>query len=234
MKTLYGITLILAVVLLALPNGFCADTLDDESVAAIQNRIFARHHEIDLGLGYIPDDDFYELFPVELGYTYHFNNYLAWNVAKLHWVLHHEKDLKKDLEKEFGASPEEFDLMVAAIHTNIVVKPFYGKSVSRRRKIINHEMYAFAGGGVVNYETQRRFESSDTYMAPSISFGIGQKFFIGQKLCLNLELRDWVNFKEDNVENNFWFGISLGYRFNLSPRQADGDKTVEAVSQYLE
>lgn len=234
MKTLNGITLILAVVLLGLPNGFCADTLDDESVTAIQNRIFSRNHEIDLGIGYIPDDDFYELFPVELGYTYNFNDYLAWNVANLQWVLNQEKDLKKDLEQEFGATPERFDLMVAAAHTNIVVKPFYGKSVYRNRKIINHETYAFAGGGVVNYETKKSYGSSDSYLAPSISLGIGQKFFIGQKLCLNVELRDWVNFKEDDVENNFWFGISLGYRFNLSPRQTDGDKTVEEVSQYLE
>jgi len=234
MKTLNGIIFIMAVVFLALPNGFCADTLDDESVAAIQNRIFARHHEIDLGVGYIPDDDFYELFPIRLGYTYNFNNYLAWNVANLDWMFNQEKDLKKDLEQEFGATPEEFDLMVAAIHTNIVIKPFYGKSVSHSRKIINHETYAFVGGGVVNYETQKRYDSSDSYLAPSISLGIGQKVFIGQKLCLNFELRDWINFKEDNVENNFWFGISLGYRFNLSPRQADGDKTVEAVSQYLE
>jgi len=234
MKTLKGITLILAVVLLALSNGFCADALDDESVAAIQNRIFSRHHEIDLGVGYIPDDNFYELFPVELGYTYNFNNYLAWNVANLHWVFNQEKDLKKDLEKEFGAAPEKFDLMVAAVHTNIVVKPFYGKSVSSRRKIINHETYAFAGGGVVNYETEKRIGSSESYLAPSISMGIGQKIFIGQKLCLNVELRDWVNFKEDDVENNFWFGISLGYRFNLSPRKAEGDETIEAVSNYLE
>ena len=65
MKTLNGITLILAIVLLGLPNGFCADTLDDESVTAIQNRIFFRNYEIDLGIGYIPDDDFYELLPVE-------------------------------------------------------------------------------------------------------------------------------------------------------------------------
>jgi len=234
MKTLKWFTLIFAAVLMTTASGLRADTLDDESVAAVQNRIFFRHHEIDLGIGYIPDDDFYELFPVELGYTFNFNDHLAWNVANVHWMLNMEKDIKTDLEEEFGATPERFDQMVAALHSNIVVKPFYGKSVYGNRRIVNHEIYAFAGGGVISYETQKSYGSPDSHMAPSISLGLGQKFFIGRSLCFNIELRDWVNFKEDEVENNFWIGISLGYRFDISPRQSNRDKTVEKISQYLE
>ncbi len=234
MKILKIVTIIFAVVLLPIPHGICADTLDDESVAAVQDRVFFRYHEIDLGVGYIPDDDFYELFPIEIGYTFSFNDHFAWNVVDVHWIHNQEKDLKSDLEQNFGVTPDNFDHMVSAIHTNLIIKPFYGKSVYRNSKVINHETYFFVGGGMVNYETEQSDGSSESDMRPSISLGIGKKFFIGQKMCLNLELRDWVNFDQDELDNHFWVGVTVGYRFNLSPRHSGQDKTVQKVSQYME
>jgi outer membrane beta-barrel protein len=234
MKTLKIVIIFFTVVLLPVPHAFCADTLDGESVAAVQDRVFFRYHEIDLGVGYIPDDDFYELFPIEIGYTFSFNDQVAWNVVDVHWIHNQEKDLKTNLEQEFGVTPENFDHMVSAIHSNIVYKPFYGKSVYRNNKVINHETYVFAGGGMVNYEMETSDGSTESDMRPSISLGIGKKFFIGQKLCLNVELRDWINFNQDELDNHFWVGVTIGYRFNLSPRQSQRDTTMEKVSQYLE
>ena len=234
MKTLKIVTIIFAVVFLPVPHGICADTLDTESVAAVQDRVFFRYHEIKLGVGYIPDDDFYELFPVEIGYTFNFNDHFAWNVVDVHWIYNQDKDLKSDLEQNFGVTPDNFAHMVSAIHTNLIFKPFYGKSVYRNTKVVNHETYVFAGGGLVNYETEQSDGSTESDMRPSISMGIGKKFFVGQKMCLNVELRDWVNFDQNELDNHFWVGISIGYRFNLSPRQSKQDKTVEKVSQYLD
>ncbi len=234
MKTLKIISIIFAFVFLHIPHAIGADTLDGESVAAVQDRVFFRYHEIDLGVGYIPDDDFYELFPIEIGYTFSFNDHFAWNVFDVHWIYDHEKDLKDDLEKDFGVTPDNFDHMTSAIHSNLVIKSFYGKSVFRNSKVINHETYFFAGGGVVNYKTEQSDGDSETDMRPSISMGVGKKFFIGQNICLNVELRDWVNFDDNDIDNYFWVGITVGYRFNLSPRHSDRDKTVEKVSQYLE
>lgn len=234
MKTLKVVIIILAVVLLPIPNGACADTLDGESVAAVQDRVFFRYHEIDLGFGYIPDDDFYELFPIKFGYTFSFNDHFAWNVIDVHWMHNQEKDLKTDLEQDFGVTPENFDHMVSAVHTNFVIKPLYGKSVYRNSKVINHETYFLIGGGLVNYEKEKSDGSTLSEMRSSISLGIGKKIFVGQKLCFNLELKNWINVNQNEIDNHFWVGISLGYRFNLSPRQSDRDTTVDKVSQYLE
>jgi len=234
MKILKIISIIFVVVFLPIPQAIGADTLDGESVAAVQDRVFFRYHEIDLGVGYIPDHDFYELFPIEIGYTFSFNDHFAWNVVDAHWIYDHEKDLKDDLEKDFGVTPDNFDHMTSAIHSNLVIKSFYGKSVYRNSKVINHETYFFAGGGVVNYETEQSDGDKKSDMRPSISLGIGKKFFVGQSICLNVELRDWVNFDDNDIDNYFWVGVTVGYRFNLSPRHPDQDKTVEKVSRYLE
>ena len=84
------------------------------------------------------------------------------------------------------------------------------------------------------YETETSMGETETEMMSSISLGIGQKVFIGQKLCVNIELKDWINFKEEEIENNFWFGISMGFRFNLSARKSEQDQSIKKVGQYLD
>jgi len=234
MKRLIMFTIIFWIVYGYAAISMAEDTLDGETVVAVQDRVFFRHHEIDLGIGYIPDDDFYELFPAELGYTYNFNDHVAWNVINLHWMFDQDKDLKEKLEDEFGVTPESFDKTVYALHTNLIVKPLYGKSVFRNSRVINHETYVSAGGGYVTYETENSIGETETRMMSSISLGIGQKVFIGQNLCVNFELKDWINFKEDEIENNFWFGISMGFRFNLAARKSEQDQTIQKAGQYLE
>jgi len=234
MKRLIQITIIFWVVFGCAAIGLGEDTLDGETVAAVQDRVFFRHHEIDLGLGYIPDDDFYELYPAELGYTYNFNDHVAWNVINLHWMFDQEKDLKEKLEEEFGVAPESIDKTVYALHSNLIFKPLYGKSVYGNNRVINHETFFSLGGGFVAYETETSLGDTETKMMSSISLGIGQKVFIGHKLCVNFELKDWINFKEDEIENNLWFGISMGFRFNLSARKSEQDQRIQRVGQYLE
>ncbi|MGD8512357.1 MAG: outer membrane beta-barrel domain-containing protein [Deltaproteobacteria bacterium] len=213
--------------------GFCESPAAGEHVKAIQERIFHRHHEIGLNVGYIPDDDFYYAFPVGLGYTYNFNDHFSWEVVRAQLALNTEKGLKDDLEENFGVTPQAFDEPKYFIHSHLVFKPSYGKDAVWNRSVVNHETYLFLGGGMVNYERDYSYGSSDSENAPSVSFGIGRKYFLNQNLCLNLEVRDTVTFKDDETENNIWFGVSLGFRFNLSPRKMEQDSTIQLLDHYL-
>jgi len=121
-----------------------------------------------------------------------------------------------------------------AVHSNFILEPLYGKDVFGNRRVINHETYLFLGGGTISYERKFSNGETDSEVAPSVSFGVGKKFFMGEKLCLFVELKDWVNFRESDVENNFWFGMSLGFRFNLSPRKNQDDATTEKLDKYLQ
>lgn len=234
MKHLRVIVLLLFLFLGIGARGFCTEGEKGEQVTAIQNRIFHRYHEISLGIGYIPDDDFYNVFPLSLGYTFNFTDLLAWEVARVSYMLNVEKDLKKELEAEFGATPSSFSEPTWAIHSSLVVKPLYGKSVFRERTVINHETYAMLGAGVVTYDTQFSNKAIETETAPSLNIGIGQKIFLGQHFSLNLEIKDWVTFREKGTENNFWFAITFGFRFNLSARKTEKDTTAHNVLKYLE
>ena len=86
-------------------NSFSEQQNKEGHVSAIQSRVFHRTHEISLGSGYISNDDFYNVFPLSLGYTLHFNELFAWEVARGHYIFNREKDLKADLENNFGVTP---------------------------------------------------------------------------------------------------------------------------------
>jgi outer membrane beta-barrel protein len=234
MRRNYVTVLLISLLLCSTQQGFCEDREDGEQVAAIQERIFHRHHEISLGFGYIPDEDFYYIFPIGLGYTYNFNERIAWEVARAYYMITAEKDLKSDLENDFGATPTDFRELQWGIHSSAILKFLYGKSVWGKKTVINHEMYGIIGGGAVVYDKNFSNGKTDTKYAPSLNLGIGGKIFLTENFCLNLEIKDWVNFYDDDTESNFWVAISLGFRFNLSPRRNDNRSTTDKLKKYLQ
>jgi outer membrane beta-barrel protein len=197
-------------------EGFGADATNDGHVYATQNEDFHCYHEIGASLGYFPNDDFYHLYPLGLHYTFHINENLAWEVARGYLVLNQAKDLRKDLEKKCGVEPVEFKETKYMIHTHLVVKPFYGKDTIWNRYILNHEGYFFFGPGMVRYEDQVNRYAENAFSA---SFGYGIKYFIHKNLCMNFEIRDLVNFREERTENLLGLSLGMGFRCNLAPKE---------------
>jgi outer membrane beta-barrel protein len=210
------------------------DSKDEEKVFAIQERVFDRYHELGISFGYIPDDNFFNAYPVGIGYTYHFNPYLAWEVVRAEYIFTQEKDIKKKLEKEFGVTPEVFLQPKYMIHSNIIIKPLYGKEALWNRGIVNHESYLIIGGGTINYEKKFSDGTKDSESDPSISLGAGTRYFLNKNLCMTMEIRDLINMKKDKTENNVYFGLGLSFQFNLLPRKTEQDETVDKLKGYLE
>jgi outer membrane beta-barrel protein len=210
------------------------DSKDDEKVSAIQERVFDRDHEIGLSFGYIPDDNFYNAYPIGIGYTYHFNGYLAWEVARGQYMFTQEKDIKNKLEKEFGVTPDVFLQPKYMIHSSVIITPLYGKEALWNKGIVNHESYVILGGGMINYEKKYSDGTKDSESDPSICVGAGTKYFLNKNLCMTMEIRDLINMKKDKTENNVYFGLGLSLQFNLFARKTDKDETVGKLKGYLE
>jgi len=225
--------LILFMTMISIPV-FGKDSKDEEQVSAIQERVFHRYHEIGLSFGYIPDDNFFNAYPIGIGYTYHFNNYFAWEVVRGQYIFTQEKDIKSKLEKEFGVTPEVFLEPKYMIHSNIIIKPLYGKEALWNRGIVNHESYLILGGGIINYEKKFSNGDKDSESDPSICLGAGTRYFLNKNLCMTLEIRDLINMKKDNTENNVYFGLGLSFQFNLLPRKSEQDEAVGKLKGYLE
>jgi outer membrane beta-barrel protein len=223
-----------ALILLSGNSGWCDSQTDEEKVYAVQNRVFHRNHQLDLSIGYIADDDFFHVYPVSLGYTFHFGQHLSWEVMRFGYNYNQDKDLKQTLEDEFAAQPERFSEQMYMYHSHLVFKPLYGKHAFMNRGIINNEIYLFAGAGMVHYEWDYSDGRTDSEDAVSISLGAGMRFFLNQTFCLNVEIRDLINLREDDTENNLYFGAGIGYRFNLAPRKVEEDPTVKKLKNILE
>ena len=119
------------------------------------------------------------------------------------------------------------------LHSNMVFTPFYGKDAVWNRNVINHQTYFLIGGGVVNYTNEATFQDTSSEIAPSLSLGAGLKIFLKQNYAVNLELRNYTNFREDQTENRFYLGVSFGFRFNLSPRKEEKNLKMERLNYYL-
>ncbi len=199
----------------------------------IQERLYDRHHELGMHLASIPDDDFFNNYPIGGSYSYHFDEKYSWEVVRAQWVVSKEKDLKKDLLEEFGAEPSKFDQMEYVVQTSFVFKPAYGKDSLLNKGIINHEAFLSFGGGIVQYEREYDYGDSTNEKAWSIGFGVGRKYFLSRQLNLNLELRELVVFKDDGTENNIYLGVGIAYRFDLEARKSRQLKETESIYRYL-
>jgi len=230
MKKIIIFSFILLQIFFVAKKGVCANRKSEKHVQAIQNRIFYKYHELGVFLGYIGDDDFFNLYPVGFNYMLNMNEHWSWEVMRGYLVFDQEKDIRKDLEQKFGVKPSEFSKPKYMVHTHLVLKPMYGKDAVWNKRVVNHETYFFLGGGIINYEWQ---EDSGSETVPSVSLGVGIKYFLTKNLCLNVETRDLINIREEGTENNLWFSFGLGFRFNLSPRKAYEDSTIKTLNHYL-
>lgn len=240
---IFSLTLVLSVILLLqVPDASCEDSKAEASkeatVYAVQNRIFHRDHEINFDFGYIANEDFFHPFPIGFGYTYNFSDNFGWEVGRAQYIISPENDLKSDLEQDFGITPSKFAKPTFMFHSHLLYKPFYGKNAVLNKGVINHETYFFIGGGFLNYEWQYPDGSplntgSSSEIVPSASFGIGSKYFINQKFCLNFEIRDIMNFRDGGMENQIYIGVGLGFRFNLGQRKVEKDETLDRLNRYL-
>jgi outer membrane beta-barrel protein len=228
------ILLIIGLILLQAETSLCETRDSEEKVFAVQNRIFHRDHEIDLSLGYIADDSFHHVYPIGVGYIYHLNEHFSWEVGRFSYLYNTDKNLKESLSEDFGVQPERFPKQQYMFHSHLMFKPLYGKSAFLNRKVINHEVYAYAGAGMVHYEWEYSTGGTEGEDAISLSMGIGMKYFISERYCLNVELRDLVNFRESDTENNLYFAVGVGYRFNMAPRKIVEDPTVKKIKTILD
>ena len=226
--------MVLVMLLLGVQAAWSDELNNEEKVFAVQNRVYHRSHEIDFSAGYVADDDFFHVYPLGIGYTFHFSDRISWEVARAQYMFNVDKDLKETLQNEFNVQPERFAEQRYMLHSHLVYKPLYGKHAYLNRRIINNEIYFFAGPGIVHYEWDYSTGESSTEDALSLSFGVGLKYFLSKKICLNFEIRDLWNFREDDTENNIYFGVGIGYRFNLAPRKVEEDPTMKKLNKILQ
>ncbi len=225
----------LLVLLCYMPQSYAKDKDDEPAeISIIQERLFDKKREVGLTLGYYPDDNFYEVYPITFNFVNHFNERYAWEVIRASYMINKENDLKKDLENNFGVTPSTFDEMTSHFETAFIFKPTYGKDAFLNKHIINHEGYMSFGVGVANFERQVSYGSPNTESAPTASIGIGRKYFINKSFNISLDLKSMLIFKENNTENYVYLGVGFNYRFDLFGSMHKERAKDTSIYEYIE
>ncbi len=186
---------------------------------AIQERKFQLFHEVRGGVGAMPLDAFQKGWTFSLSYTYHFNNYLSWEVAQFTGAYLTSTNLRDSLIDQFAVPPEDFSAPRLMATTGLEFSPFYGKQAILNDSILHHALLGGIYTGLV-FGDRGTFGDTLTDLRPAVGLGLGYRLYNTKLLSMRLDVRNFVTFRRpirDNesfeAENVLIMSLSLG--FNL-------------------
>jgi outer membrane beta-barrel protein len=181
------------------------EDLDYGNVYAIQTRAFKMNQEFSLSLAFLPLDAFYKYFGLTGHYVLHFNNIWAWEAVHVTYTEYLKIDtgLRKQLIDKWEATPigklRRLDMM---LDTNLMVKPLYGKLALMNGLVIYSEGYFLVGVGTQKYSIG---------WFPSFDFGMGLRVYLNSKFSVRLEVREYLDIENSNLNSTLYFGVGICY-----------------------
>jgi outer membrane beta-barrel protein len=160
---------------------------DDEpvpgSTQAIQERSYRLTYEIAVGGGLMPVDVFTKQAYVGGAMALHFTDAIAWQIARGGYAFAWSSSLRQQLERDFQVLPSAFPSVQFFVGTQLLFKPFYGKSAVANRFVIHYEAYIALGATVFKYTNAFR---------PGVDIGGGLRVFQNKIFSYRLEVLDTI------------------------------------------
>ncbi len=180
----------------------------EQARTVIQNRKFRLGAELTLGVATLPIDPFHKGIAGTARFTFHFNDFHAWEVAGGSYAYNLDSSLTEQLLKNFGVQRAQLPGLLASFETNYVMKPFYGKFALANRNLLYQEVF-FVGGATVSYWDDGSLRSGP-------DFGGGVRFFWTDWLSLRFDIRQAVLFsgipfvdKKLGIDGSLYLGTAL-------------------------
>lgn len=152
-------------------------------VAAVQERLYRMTHELDVGFGTLPLDAFYKGYFPQLGYAYHFDDRFAWQVLRAGYSFNTDTGLKKSLERDFGVLPTTFETAQFFGTSDLMFKPFYGKTTLMNATLLYFEAHLLLGASVFKFSNNFR---------PGIHWGGGVRMFLTETFSVRFDATDHI------------------------------------------
>lgn len=188
----------------------------ERDVKVIQKRVFEKdqRHEIGLLVGIIPNDSFFNYFPVGLRYDYFIMETVAIELAGA-YVPSTESNLRKDLLKFSGNAistvqiPERLQWYAGL---NAYWAPIHGKVSIFNSKLTSFDIGLLVGLGVVGteiYDTlKKKWTPRDSYGSVPfnlmMNLGLGAHLFLTDYLALRLDYRHYIYPAYPGKGNSEW------------------------------
>lgn len=187
---------------------FAQSPLDDEPVPgasqAIQERTYRLTYEIGIGGGLMPVDPYTKQAYVGGVMVLHFTDAIAWQIGRGGYAFSWSSGLRQQLERDFQVLPSAFPAAQWFVGSQLLFKPFYGKSAVANRFVVHYEAYIELGASVHKYAKDFR---------PGIDIGGGMRVFQNKVLSYRLEVLDTIILTggvTNNVSVNLLLCINIG------------------------
>src|SRR5581483_5122801 len=146
-----------------------------------QQRPYRMAAEIDRAAGLLPLDAFNKTLYGQVSFVYHFTDYFAWEVGRGAYVYNVDTGLKAELERNYGVLPTAVDLVQFFVGSDLMLKPFFGKTAVLNKAVLYYEAYLMLGATVYKYTTAFR---------PAVNVGGGVRLFQNKYVSYRLEATD--------------------------------------------
>lgn len=213
---------------LASTPAYAQETLDvgvirESDIAVVQKNLYpkAGRSEISASLGVMPFDAWLTTPNLQVGIDKHLSETLGVSVA-LGGGYGFKTAPYKELESPaFGAAPYAFRYLGSGL-VGVEWSPIYAKMAWNGAKVIHFDVYGVGRGGL-SVESSV-IPGGGLAFAPTVSPGVGTRFFLGERTAVRFEVRDDLLLEYRDITANFAFkqnaNVGLGLAF-LSPVQKE-------------
>jgi len=148
-------------------------------VKAVQTRPYRLKHELNLTVGALPLDAFYQGLQLQAGYTFHFSDYFAWEVGRGAFVYRAQTGFRDELERKFGVLPTATEQVEYFVGSDVLFSPLNGKLALENRAILFAQLFFVGGLTVMKFTNAFR---------PALIVGGGLRVFASQLVSFRLQV----------------------------------------------
>jgi outer membrane beta-barrel protein len=175
---------------------------------AVQNRMYTQTGELSAFVGFLPMDAFTKGLTLGGGYTHHFSDQWAWEVAQYFYSFHIYTSLRDDLKAQ-DVEPTPFEVVNQMVTSNAVFKPVYWKGSVSNQSLIQGEFLLVAGAGYAWFTRSRRM---------LVDLGLGVRVYASRLISFRLDVRHHTFFKDTifkhlKLDHELWMGLGTSFSF---------------------
>ncbi len=212
---------ILAVGLLVAAPASAQETIElgaltDDEINVVQKRLYPKAGRTEIGahLGLMPFDAFLVTPNLQLSFDLHSNEKLAWSVLVGGGYGLQNSTSRQLASPTYGVVPFAYRYLASAL-VGAQWAPIYAKMNFDGARVIHFDVYFAARGGVT---LERSIVPDGSFaLGPTLSPGIGTRFFVGENTTLRVELRDDVLLERRALTDSWHIkqnaGVTVGLTF---------------------
>jgi outer membrane beta-barrel protein len=183
-------------------------------VAVVQKLLYPKTGRSELGahLGVMPFDAYLTTPNLQLSYDTHMSESFSWGVVLGGGYGFDTGTLKELSSPSYGVSPDAYRYLGSLVG-GVAWSPIYAKMNLDGAKIIHYDVYTLARAGATF--SQSILPEGGSAIAPTLSLGVGSRFFLNETGNIRVELHDDLLLEKRELTDSMFLkhniNISVGY-----------------------